>query len=57
MGGQNLSTKELEIGRVILSNTSLVRGLVINGFDTLEIHGDNDSFGMKWKLNDFLLLE
>jgi hypothetical protein len=57
MDGRNLSKEELiEVGRVILSNNPLVRNLVINGFDTLEIHGENDSFGSKWNLKDYLLL-
>lgn len=57
LGGRNLLKQELiEIGRVILSDNPLVRSLVINGFDTLEIHGENDSFGSKWKLKDYLLL-
>lgn len=57
MGGKNLSKEELiEIGRVILSNNPLVRNLVINGFDTLEIHGENDAFGSKWRLKDYLSL-
>lgn len=57
MGGRNLSKEELiEVGRVILSNNPLVRNLVICGFDTLEIHGENDSFGSKWKLKDYLSL-
>ena len=57
MGGKNLTKEELiEVGRVILSNNPLVRNLVINGFDTLEIHGENDSLGSKWKLKDYLML-
>jgi len=57
MGGKNLTKEELvEVGRVILSNNPLVRNLVISGFDTLEIHGENDSFGSKWKLKDYLIL-
>lgn len=57
MGGSALSRTELsEVGKVILSNEQLVRGLVVNGFDTLEVHGENDSMGMKWRLQDFLML-
>lgn len=57
MGGKNLTKEELiEIGRVILSNNPLARNLVINGFDTLEIHGENDPIGAKWKLKDFLMI-
>jgi|AntRauMFilla1563_2_1112583.scaffolds.fasta_scaffold195978_2 hypothetical protein len=57
MGGKNLTREELiEVGRVILSNNPLVRNLIINGFDTLEINGENDTFGSKWKLKDYLLL-
>jgi len=57
LSGRQLSSEELkEIARVILDNNALVRNLVINGFDTLEIHGENDKTGGKWRLKDYILL-
>lgn len=57
VGGRDLTKGELiEVGRVILSNNPLVRNLVVNGFDTLEVHGENDSTGSKWRLKDYLLI-
>jgi hypothetical protein len=58
MGGQNLTKNELiEVGRVILDDNSLVRKLVIYGFDTLEIHGESDTSGAKWRLKDYIELK
>ncbi len=42
------------IGKVILSNDQLVRRLVVLGWDTLEIHGENATYGCKWKLSDYM---
>ena len=58
MGGQNLTKNELiEVGRVILDDNTLVRKLVIYGFDTLEIHGEGDTSGAKWRLKDYIALK
>ncbi len=42
------------IGNTILSNEQLVRRLMILGWDTLEIHGENGTYGCKWKLADHM---
>ena len=42
------------IGNTILSNEQLVRRLVVLGWDTLEIHGENATYGCKWKLADHI---
>ena len=42
------------IGNTILSNEQLVRRLVVLGWDTLEIHGENATYGCKWKLSDHM---
>jgi len=53
--GKVLSKNEIvQIGQVILNNSSLVRKLVTLGFDTLEIHGDAGTYGCKWQLKDYL---
>lgn len=53
LSGKPLNTEDLKnIGRIILDNQSLVRRLVMLGWDTLEVHGDVDNYGLKWKLID-----
>ena len=42
------------IGNTILSNEQLVRRLVVLGWDTLAIHGENATYGCKWKLADHM---
>ena len=42
------------IGRAILSNDQLVRRLVVLGWDTLEIHGSNSTYGCKWRLSEYM---
>jgi hypothetical protein len=55
--GRVLTKNELiHIGKVILSDSVLARRLVVLGFDTLEIHGDEGSYGCKWQLKDYLQL-
>jgi hypothetical protein len=55
--GRVLTKNELiHIGKVILSDSVLARRLVVLGFDTLEIHGDEGSYGCKWQLKDYLKL-
>lgn len=55
--GRELSKNEImHIGKVILDNDTLVRKLVVLGFDTLEIHGDEGTYGCRWQLKDFILL-
>ena len=53
--GRLLSKDEMIfIGKTILSNEQLVRRLVVLGWDTLEIHGENAKYGCKWKLADHM---
>jgi hypothetical protein len=55
--GRELTKNELmHIGKVILSDSVLARRLVVLGFDTLEIHGDEGSYGCKWQLKDYMQL-
>ena len=55
--GRELSKDELlYIGKVILDDDTLVRKLVVLGWDTLEIHGDSGKYGLKWQLRDYIPL-
>lgn len=55
--GRQLSREDLRmIGVVILSDEMLIRKLVVLGWDTLEVQGDNGAFGLKWQLKPFLQL-
>lgn len=54
LAGRALTRDETEaIGRVVLSDVSLVRRLVALGWDTLEVHSDNGRYGLRWKLIDY----
>ncbi|MFI3297021.1 MAG: hypothetical protein R3Y59_05270 [bacterium] len=56
--GRHLTRNEvIQIGQVVLSDQTLVRNLVVLGWDTLEVHGENDSYGCKWQLSDILQLK
>ena len=55
--GRQLSKDELmHIGKVILNDETLVRKLVVLGWDTLEIHGDEGTYGCRWQLKDYIPL-
>ena len=55
--GRALSKEELmHIGKVILADSTLIRKLVVLGWDTLEIHGDAGSYGCRWQLKDYIPL-
>jgi hypothetical protein len=55
--GRQLTKDELiHIGKVILNDDVLVRQLVVLGWDTLEIHGDEGMYGCRWQLKDYLPL-
>lgn len=55
--GRQLSRDELmHIGKVILDDEILVRKLVVLGWDTLEIHGDEGTYGCRWQLKDYIPL-
>lgn len=49
--GRQLSKSELvKIGEVILSDSVLVRKLIVLGFDTLEVCGDEGMYGCHWQI-------
>lgn len=55
--GIQLTKEEIKlIGEVILNDNTLIRRLIVLGWDTLEIHGDKGSYGLKWQLKDYLAL-
>jgi hypothetical protein len=55
--GRVLSKDELiHIGKVILDDSILVRRLIVLGFDTLEIHGDAGTYGVRYQLKDYIPL-
>ena len=55
--GRTLTKNELmQIGDVILNDSTLVRRLVVLGWDTLEIHGDEGIYGCRWQLKDYIPL-
>jgi hypothetical protein len=55
--GRILSKDELiHIGKVILDDSILVRRLIVLGFDTLEIHGDAGTYGIRYQLKDYIPL-
>ncbi|MCP4439290.1 MAG: hypothetical protein GY810_10155 [Aureispira sp.] len=55
--GRQLSKEEIkQIGLVILSNNILIRKLIVLGWDTLEIHGENGAYGLRWQLKDYAAL-
>lgn len=56
--GNQLSKNELiQIGNVIMSDTVLIRKLVVLGFDTLEVCGDVGAYGCRWQIKDYLQIE
>lgn len=55
--GRQLTKNELiKIGEVVLSDDVLVRRLVVLGWDTLEIHADKGSYGVRFQLRDHIAL-
>jgi len=55
--GRQLTKEEIIfIGAVILNDNILVRRLIVLGWDTLEIHGDEGAYGLKWQLKDYVAL-
>lgn len=54
LSGKALTKKEMElIGNVILSDKTLVRRLIVLGWDTLEVHDNASRFGCRWCLTDY----
>ena len=57
LANRQLSKKEtISIGVVILSNASLIRRLVVLGFDTLEVCSDVGIHGCQWQLHDYTVI-
>ena len=55
--GQPLTKNEImNIGNSILSDNTLIRKLIVLGWDTLEVHGDIGNYGCKWQLKDYAAL-
>lgn len=55
--GRQLAKDEIKlIGEVILNDNILIRRLIVLGWDTLEIHGDKGTFGLRWQLKDYVAL-
>lgn len=53
--GRQLTKDELiQIGNVVMSDTTLIRKLVVLGFDTLEVCGDVGNYGCRWQIKDYL---
>lgn len=58
MTGHQLSRTELEVlGATILGDDTLVRRLVVLGWDTLEIHCNEGVYGLQWQLKEYMLLK
>ena len=54
LSGRQLCKDEITfIGQAILNDTSLVRRLIVLGWDTLEIHDNAGYYGCRWRLTDF----
>lgn len=54
INGKDLTKSELiEVSKVILDNEQIVRKLMTLGWDTLEIHGSEDSIGLRWELKKY----
>lgn len=53
--GRPLTKEEMiAIGRIILNNNSLVRRIVILGWDTLEVYDALSKKGCQWAFKDFI---
>lgn len=54
LSGRPLSKNEMiSLSKVVLSNQELVRKLISLGWDTLEVHDNAGTYGVKWKLYDY----
>ncbi len=54
LSGHQLSKEEtMLIGQAVLSDTTLVRRLIVLGWDTLEVHGKDNAYGCRWRLTDY----
>lgn len=54
LSGRALTKNEMElIGKIILSDKTLVRMLIVLGWDTLEVHDNSSRYGCRWCLTDY----
>lgn len=54
LSGRPLNKSELiEIGRVVLSDETLIRKMISLGWDTLEVHANKGYNGAKWALKEY----
>lgn len=57
-GGRPLTREELlSVGKIILNNASLVRRMVVLGWDTLEVYDSISKKGFQWPLKDFVSMK
>ena len=55
--GRQLSKAELiKIAQVVMSDETLVRRLIVLGWDTLEVHTDEGNYGVRFQLKHYLSL-
>lgn len=55
--GQQLSKQDIvAIGETILANETLVRRMVVLGWDTLQVHCDVGNYGCQWRLYELIML-
>ena len=55
--GRQLTKQEIiNIGITILSDETLVRKMVVLGWDTLQIHCDVGHHGCQWQLHDYIMI-
>ena len=47
----------MTIGATLMSDQSLIRQMVVLGFDTLEVFGEHDVYGLKWPLKDLIIID
>lgn len=54
LSGRAMTKDELyEIGQFVISDDVMVRKLVSNGWDTLEVHDTAGFVGLKWQLRNY----
>ena len=56
LSGRAMTREELyEIGQFIIGDDIMVRKLVSNGWDTLEVHDTAGFVGLKWQLRNYTI--
>ena len=55
--GRQLSKQDImAIGATILANDTLVRRMVVLGWDTLQVHCDVGNYGCQWRLYEMIMI-